>query len=103
MVHRLISKARQNFKKSGGFSGMGKKFSEVGSKFVKAGDSVMKVGGFFDPRIAEVGDAIKTAGQVSQVIGQGVSAGAGGDAQGVGQALAQVPDMVRRGSQLRFM
>jgi hypothetical protein len=74
-MYNIMGKFYNNFQKRGGFSGFGKRLSGVGGRFMKAGGLVVKVGGFFDPRLAEIGDAMMTAGKVSQGIGSMVQTG----------------------------
>ena len=106
-----------NFKKKGGFSGLGKKLGEVGGKFAKAGGTIAKIGGFFDPRIAEVGDAIKVAGEVSQGIGRATITGSkigtaikdkdfnkiGALGKELGDEGKSIAQGIKQGSQLKFM
>jgi len=112
-----MGKFFSNFKKKGGFSGLGKKLGEVGGKFAKAGGMITKVGGFFDPRIAEVGDAIKVAGEVSQGIGKATITGSkigtairdkqynkiGALGKELGDEGKSIAQGIKQGSQLKFM
>ena len=112
-----MGKFFNNFKKKGGFSGLGKKLGEVGSKFCKAVGMITKVGGFFSPEIAEIGDAIKVAGDVSQGIGRATITGSkigtaikdkdfnkiGALGKELGDEGKSIAQGIKQGSQLKFM
>lgn len=118
-MYNIMNKFYSNFQKKGGFSGFGKRLHNVGGRFMKAGGLIVKVGGFFDPRIQEVGDAIMSAGKVSQGIGNIVQTGSSlvsdlrkdkVDIQKLvqgGKVLRQeamdVDKVIREGGKLRFV
>ena len=116
-MYNIMGKFAENFKKKGGFSGLGKKFSETGGRMAKFGGKVAKIGGLFSKDIAEFGDAIQVAGAGVSTIGSGIQTGVKlseavkkGDFEGAGKSAGEMvadakklKEDVEKGSKLKFM